>query len=78
MVKPITAIPQSQVPASVLVRVSIAVKIHHDQGNSSKRKQLIVVTSIEFSGSVHYHHDLKQDNMPVDMALEMYLRVLTS
>jgi len=40
MVRPITAIPQSLVPISVLVRVSIAMKRHHDH-NSYKGQHLI-------------------------------------
>jgi hypothetical protein len=39
MVKPITAIPQSLVPTSVLVWVSIAVT-HDDQDNSYKEQHL--------------------------------------
>jgi hypothetical protein len=43
MVKPITAIPQSLVPTSILIMVSIAVKRHHDQGNSYKGQYLVGV-----------------------------------
>ena len=40
----------------VLVRVSAAVKTHHDHGNSYKGKHFIVVAHLQSSGSVHYHH----------------------
>jgi hypothetical protein len=39
--RPIKTIPQSLVPTSVLLRVSTAVKWHHDQGNSYKGKHLM-------------------------------------
>ena len=38
----------------ILVRVSIAVKRHHDHGNSYKRKHLIGA-GLQFRGLVHYH-----------------------
>ena len=41
MVRPVTAIPQSLIPTSVLVRVSVTVKTHHSYGNSYKGKHLI-------------------------------------
>ena len=40
---------------SVLDRVSIAVKRHHDRGNSYKGKHLLEVATW-FRGSVHYRH----------------------
>ena len=40
----------------VIVRVSIAVKRHHDHNNSYKGKPLIGV-AYSFRGSVHYHHN---------------------
>ena len=41
---------------AVLVRVSVAVKRHHDHGNSHKGKHLIGA-GLQFRGSVHYYHD---------------------
>lgn len=43
MVRRITAVHQSLIPTSVLVRVSVAVKRHHDHSNSYKGKLLIGV-----------------------------------
>jgi hypothetical protein len=43
---------------SVLVRVSIALKRHHDHGNSYKGKHLIGA-GLRFRGLVHYHHGEK-------------------
>jgi hypothetical protein len=40
MVRSITAILQTLVSNSVLVRVSIAMKTHHDEGNSYKEQHL--------------------------------------
>ena len=39
---------------TVLVKVTIAVKRHHDQGNSYKEKRLTRV-SLQFRALVHYH-----------------------
>ena len=55
--------------ASVLVRVSFAVKRHHDQGNSYKENIYLIGVAYSFRGSVHYYggqHGGKQ----VDMVLE--------
>ena len=38
------------------LRVIIAVKRHHDYGNSYKRKRLIGWLAYSFRGEVHYHH----------------------
>ena len=56
---------------TVLVRVSIAVKKHHGQGNSYKGKHFIGV-GLQFRGSVHYHHG----GLQADVVLEKLLRVL--
>ena len=37
--------------------VSVAVKRHHDDGNSYEGKHLIRVACLQFRGSAHYHHD---------------------
>jgi hypothetical protein len=58
----------------VLVRLSIAVKRRHDQGNSYKGQHLIGAYS--FRGSVHYHHSRKHGSLQADMLLEKKLRVL--
>ena len=42
---------------SVLVKVSIAVKRHHDHGNFYKGKHLIRV-ACTFRDLVHYHHGM--------------------
>ena len=58
----------------VLVRVSIAVNRHHDQGNSYKEQHLIGA-AYTFRGSVHYHHGRKHGSVQADTVLEE-LRVL--
>ena len=40
---------------SLLVRVSVGVKRHHDHGNSYKGKHLIG-TGLQFQSFSHYHH----------------------
>ena len=55
----------------VFVRVSIAVKRHHDHDNSYKGKQL-TDTGLQFRGLVHYRHSEKQ----AGLVLEKELRVL--
>ena len=50
----------------------MAVKRHHDQGNSHKDKLL----AYSFRGSVYYHHGRKHGSMQADMVLEKELRVL--
>ena len=57
-----------------MIRVSIAVKRHHDLDNSYKGKQLKL--SYRFRGLVHYHHDRKHGNMQADMLVEKEGRVL--
>ena len=49
----------------VFVRVFIAVKRHHDKGNSYKEQPLI-----GFRGSVHYYHGGKYGSVQADMMLE--------
>jgi hypothetical protein len=48
--------------------VSIAVKRHHDHGNSYKEQHLIG-TSSQFRGLVHYSHCGKHGSMKADMVL---------
>jgi hypothetical protein len=52
----------------VLVRVSIAVKRHHDQANSYKEQQLGL--AFRFRASVHYHQDRKHDSRQAGISLE--------
>ena len=60
----------------VLVRVSIAVKRHHDHGISYKGRHIIVVALLWFRDLVHYHHGGKQGSMQADRVLDKELRVL--
>jgi hypothetical protein len=52
---------------AVLVRVSIAVKRHHDHSNSYKGRHLI---GSEFRGLVHCHHGRKHGRVQADMVLK--------
>ena len=70
MVRPITAMPQTLVPTSVLVGASIAVKKQHDQGNSYKG-QYFIGAGLQFSDLVHYHHGGKHGSVQADMALRV-------
>ena len=66
------------VPSSydiVLVRVSVAVKRHHDHDNSYKGKHFIGET-YKLRGIVHYLHGEKQGGLWADMVLEKALRFL--
>ena len=47
----------------------IAVKRHHDHGNSYKGKHLIGA-GLQVRGSVHYYHGRKHGSMQTDRALE--------
>ena len=53
----------------VLVRISIAMKRHHDHCNSHKGKHLIG-SALQFGGLVHYHYSRKQGGTQADMVLE--------
>ena len=46
----------------ILVRVSIAVKRHHDHGNSHKGNHFTKEEAYSFRGLVHCHH-VKEENM---------------
>ena len=59
----------------VVARVSIAVKRHHDQGNSYKGKHFRVA-QLQFRGLVHYHHGGKHGSTQAAMVLEKEPRVL--
>ena len=52
------------------LRVSIAVKRHHDYSNSYKMKHVTVVAHLQFRGLVQYHHGRKQGSKQTDMVLE--------
>ena len=58
----------------VYLRVSIALKRHHDHGNSYKGSHFIGA-GLQFRGLVH-HHGRKHGDMQADMVLEKELRVL--
>ena len=74
MVCPITAIPVSLVAAFILLRISMAVKRHHDHSNSYKGN--IWGGSLQLRGLVHlHHHGTKHGSIQTDMVLGMELRV---
>jgi hypothetical protein len=50
-------------------RVFLAVKRHHDQGNSYKGQHFIGA-GFQFRGSVHYHRGGKHGGLQADMVLE--------
>ena len=54
----------------------MAVKRHHDQGNSYKGKHLIEV-DLQFRSSVHHHHDRKHGSIQAGLVLGEW-RVLCS
>lgn len=58
-----------QEPASILVRVSIAVKRYHDHGNSYVGKDLIV-PGLQFRGLVHYRCAENHSGTWTDTVLE--------
>ena len=64
----------------VLVRVSIAVKRHHDHDNCYKGKHLIEVIDYSFRRLAHYHDDgtwrLECGSVQENIVLEKELRVL--
>jgi hypothetical protein len=57
------------------LRVSIAVKRHHDHCNSYKGKHFIGA-GLQFRGLIHYHHDGKHGDTQAVMILEKELKVL--
>lgn len=61
--------------SSVLVRVSVAVKSHHDHGKSYKRKHWIRA-GLEFRGLVRSHHGGELGSTQADTVLEKELRAL--
>ena len=57
------------------LRVSIAVKKHHDHSNTHKENvQLRLAYS--FRGLIYYHHGGKHGSMHADMVLDKEMRVL--
>ena len=62
---------------AICLRVSIAVKRHHDHGNSYKGKHLIEVVAYSFRGLIHYHrgggHGGELCSVQTDMVLELRL-----
>jgi hypothetical protein len=69
MVWSITAIFQTQVPSSALVKVSVAVKRHHDHGNSYKGKHRMGM-AYSFRGLVHYCYGGKYGDKQANVVLE--------
>ena len=67
--------PARPVVSYFCLRISIAVKKHHDHSNSYKGKLLIGVAHLQFRSWVHWG---KQGSIQTDMVLEKELRVLTS
>jgi hypothetical protein len=55
----------------VLVKVSIAVKRHHDHSNSYKGEYLAVIGLLQFRGLVHCHLGGDHGDMHANMELEM-------
>ena len=53
----------------------IAVKTHHDHGNSYKGKHF-TGAGLQFRGLVYYHYGRKHGGMQADMVLEEELRAL--
>jgi hypothetical protein len=58
-----------------LIKVSIAMKRHHNHGNSDKRKHF-TGTDLQFRGLVHCHHGRDHETMQADLALERNQGVL--
>ena len=52
-----------------LVKVSLALKRHHDRWNSYKGKHSIG-DGLQFRGLIHCHHSRKHGGMQADMVLE--------
>ena len=52
------------------LRISIAVKRHHNRGNSFKGKHLIVVTHLQFRSSVYDNHGGEHGGMQANKVLE--------
>ena len=61
--------------SEILVRIFIAVKRHHDQGNSYKEKHL-TGAGLLFRDFILCHYGGKHGSIQVDMVLEKELRVL--
>jgi hypothetical protein len=57
------------------LRVSIALKRHHDHSNSYRGKHLIGA-GLQFRDVVHYHHGQKHGGTQVDLVLKrFYIRI---
>ena len=72
--RPIIAIPQIHAPTSVLVKVFIAVKRHHDSGKSNKGHHLNWAT--HKLQRCNYYHCGKCGCVQADMVPQKFLRVL--
>ena len=60
----------SEIKQYQCLRGSIAVRRHHDHGDSYKGNHLIEVVAYSFRGSVHYHHGREHGGMQADVVLE--------
>jgi hypothetical protein len=56
------------------LRVSIAMKRHHDQSNFYKGH--LIGAGLQFGGAVYHHHGRKHGDVHANMVLEKELRVL--
>ena len=56
-----------------LVRVSIAVNRHHDQGNSYE--DILLGLAYSYRGSVHYYHGRKRGSIQSDIVLKKELGI---
>ena len=54
-------------PVGKYIRISIAVKRHHDHSNSYKE---FIGAGLQFRGLVHYHHGRKHGGTQADVVLE--------
>jgi hypothetical protein len=70
-----TSTSLSCISPHILVRISIAMKRHHDHGNSYKGNHLIGA-GLQFRASVHYHHVGKHGSTQAYMVLKRQLKVL--
>jgi hypothetical protein len=62
----VSTLPVCDEISHVLVRISIAVKRNHDQGDSYKGHCLIGA-AYRFKGSVHYHHGRKHSSVQANV-----------
>ena len=54
----------------ICLRLSVAVKRHHDHGNSYKEKHLILLKAYSYRGLVYYHNPGEHGSMQIGVVLE--------